>query len=118
MKEIVALFNYLPFTNVSLSILPITSENFLVYFIAFTVTFFLLGIIIGSIINPRRRQRNTTENPPIDAVRDGRDSANTSRQDNPVNEAEQQRRTDNQSQRNGNYYNNYYRDYSNPTRRY
>lgn len=118
MKEIVTLFNCLPFTNVNISILPITSENFLVYFIAFIVTFFLLGFIIGSIINPRRRQRNTTENPPTDATRNGQEPANAPRQDNPVNEAEQQRRMDNQSIRNRNYYNNYYRDYSNPTRRY
>ncbi len=117
MNEIVTLFRCFPFTNVNISILPITSENFFIYFIAFIVTFFLLGIIIGSIINPHRRQRNTKEKPPIDAVRDNWDPANTPRQDNPINEADQQRRMDNQNQRNGNYY-NYYRDYSNPTRRY
>jgi flagellar biosynthesis/type III secretory pathway M-ring protein FliF/YscJ len=117
LKEIVALFNYLPFTNVNISILPITSENFLIYFIAFIVTFFLLGIIIGYIINPRRRQRNTTEPPLIEVAKSKQGAANSSGQDIPVNESEQQRRMDNQNQRNRNYYSNSW-DYSKPTRRY
>lgn len=117
MKEIVTLFNCLPFTNVSISILPITSENFYLFFIAFIVTFFLLGIIIGYILNPRRSSRNTQEKPLIEAAKTEQKVLKDPGQDIPINEAEQQRRMDNRNQRIGSNYNNYW-DYSHPPRRY
>ncbi len=117
MNEIVTLFSYFPFTNVSLSILPITSTNFFLYFIAFIVTFFLLGFIIGYIINPRRRQRNTKEKPPVDAPMDKQETIKPPGQEFLINNAEQQKMNDSRNQGNRNYYNNY-RDYYNSTRRY
>ena len=120
MKEIVTLFSCLPFTNINISILPITSENFYLFFIAFIVTFFLLGIIIGYIIGSRRSSLRAKEKPLLNNAKTEPEPLKDLGQDLPINEADQQRRMDNRNQRNGSSYNNYnnYWDYSKPTRRY
>jgi hypothetical protein len=117
LKEIVTLFDCLPFTNFSISILPITSDNFYLFFIAFIVTFFLLGIIIGYILNPRRRLRKTKDKPLMEAVKQEPVASIAPGQDIPANNAEPRRRMDSRDPRYGNYNSNY-RDYPNPTRRY
>lgn len=116
MKEIVSLFSCLPFTTTSASILPITSTNFYLFFIAFIVVFFLLGIIIGYILNPRRKLRRTKEKPLVDAIKDKPEEPLDLGQDIIINTPEPDRRinTREQGQRN---YNNYW-DYSNRPRRY
>lgn len=120
MKKIVTLFGCLPFTNISVSILPITSRNFYLFFIAFIVTFFLLGIIIGYMLNPRRSSRKTKDGPSIEASKAEQGAPKVPGQDIPSNEVDQQRRIDNRNPRNesnNNNYNNYW-DYSQPRRRY
>ncbi len=117
MKEIVTLVSSLPFTNVSVSILPITSENFYLFFIGFLVTFFLLGIIIGYILNPRRNSRRTKEKPLIDAAKMDPEPSKDSGQDSPMMDINPQRRMDSYNPRNRSSYNNNW-DYSRPPRRY
>ena len=55
---------------VTASILPITSTNFYLFFIAFIVVFFLLGYLIGYTINPRRKLRKVKEKPLAETVKD------------------------------------------------
>ena len=117
MKEIVTLVSSLPFTKLSVSILPITSENFYLFFIGFLVTFFLLGIIIGYILNPRRNSRRTKEKPLIDAAKMDPEPSKDSGQDSPMMDTNPHSRMDNRNPRNGSSYNNNW-NYSRPTRRY
>ncbi len=116
MKEIVSLFNCLPFTTLSASILPITSTNFYLFFIAFIVVFFLLGIIIGYILNPRRRLRRNKEKPLAEEIKDKPEEPLELGQDIAAKTPEIDRRNNNREQGYGNY-NNYW-DYSNRPRRY
>ena len=117
MKEIITLFNCFPLRSVCSSILPITSENFYLFFIAFLVTFFLLGIIIGYIINPQRRSSKEKEETHTDASKKEPEASADTGQDTPGNGAEQRRGMEDRTQRTGNHYNNYW-DYSRPPRRY
>ncbi len=103
-------------TGVYLSSLPITSENFLLYFIAFTVAFFLLGFIIGYILNPSRRSRKTKEQSLAKDAKKEQDITHFTDQNTPANMADPARRMDNRYQRNGYSYSRW--DYSRPTRRY
>ena len=113
MKEIVSLFNCLPFTT-SASILPITSTNFYLFFIAFVVVFFLLGIIIGYILNPRRKLRRNKEKPLAETIKDIPEEPKDLGQDIVMNRPEPERRINNREQGYGSYNNSW--DYPRPRR--
>ena len=104
----------MPFTTVNVLILPITSENFSLIFIALLVIFFLLGTIIGYIINPTRRRRNK-ENPLIETSKDIVEEPKDLGQDIPVDKVNSFPGQNTTNQRYG--YNSYWNFYY-PNRRY
>jgi hypothetical protein len=116
LRENITLFSCLLFTPLSTQLLPITSENFYLFFIAFIVTFFLLGIIIGYVLNPRRKLRKKNEKPLIESSKVTMEEPKDLGQDRPLNGAGQPRGPGNRDPRNGNY-NNYWGYYNNQTRR-
>ncbi|MBP1753990.1 MAG: hypothetical protein H6Q59_388 [Firmicutes bacterium] len=116
MKNIVSLFSCLLLSPIGVSALPITSANFYLFFIAFIVVFFLLGIIIGYVLNPRRKLRKNKEKPLIESTKDKPIEPKDLGQDIAAKEPEQIRSPNNIRDSRYNYPNNW--DYSRPQRRY
>jgi hypothetical protein len=116
MREKITLFSCLLFTPLSTQILPITSGNFYLFFIAFVVTFFLLGIIIGYVLNPRRKLRTKKEKPLIESSKEAMAEPKDLGQDSQIKVTDPQQGPANRDLRSSN--NNNYWGYYNQSKRY
>lgn len=106
MKKIVTLFSCLLFITLGFctpayaattsklitlnsSIFSITSNTFYSIFIAIVIAFFLLGIIIGYILNPRRKLRKNKEKALIETAKTKPEEPKDLGQDTTRNESDQ-----------------------------